>query len=33
MGDYLQTMKDAVVMAKDAMKYKEPWRKLEELRF
>ncbi|MEM7712217.1 MAG: anthranilate phosphoribosyltransferase [Cyanobacteria bacterium P01_A01_bin.68] len=30
-GDYLQTFADAVVMAKDAMKYGEPWRKLEEL--
>ena len=30
-GDYLQTFADAVVLAKDAMKYGEPWRKLEEL--
>lgn len=30
-GDYSQTFADAVVMAKDAMKYGEPWRKLEEL--
>ncbi|MEM6753121.1 MAG: anthranilate phosphoribosyltransferase [Cyanobacteria bacterium P01_C01_bin.38] len=30
-GDYLQTFANAVVMAKDAMKYGEPWRKLEEL--
>ena len=30
-GDYLQTFADAVVMAQDAMKYGEPWRKLEEL--
>ncbi len=30
-GDYLQTFGDAVVLAKDAMKYGEPWRKLEEL--
>lgn len=30
-GDYLQTFADAVVMAKDAMKDGEPWRKLEQL--
>ncbi|WP_044292171.1 anthranilate phosphoribosyltransferase [Rivularia sp. PCC 7116] len=30
-GDYLQTFADAVLMAKDAMKDGEPWRKLQEL--
>ncbi|MGB6300973.1 MAG: anthranilate phosphoribosyltransferase [Rivularia sp. (in: cyanobacteria)] len=30
-GDFSKTFADAVVMAKDAMKYGEPWRKLAEL--
>ena len=30
-GNYSQTFASAVVLAKDALKYGEPWRKLEEL--